>query len=144
MCRSTATNIQQLLKLSSLCGLSPFPSQVRRWTTPKRLKANGQASESVLDCDRIIMPVHEGVHWTCAMVDLQHKQLVFFDSLMGEDRKLLKHLETWIKEEAQVRGHVSIQQRRDSASAEHKEREQRGVGAENVSSNDLIQTAAYI
>jgi hypothetical protein len=40
------------------------------------------------------------------MVDLQHKKLVFFDSLMGEDRKLLKHLEHWIKEEAQVRGLV--------------------------------------
>ena len=32
--------------------------EVRRWTTEKKLKRMGQASASVLDCDRVIIPVH--------------------------------------------------------------------------------------
>jgi len=35
-------------------------SAVSRWTRPKRLQAVGQQSASVLDCDRIIAPVHLG------------------------------------------------------------------------------------
>jgi len=34
-----------------------LPLQVRRWTRPKRLASAGRASESILDCDRIIVPV---------------------------------------------------------------------------------------
>jgi hypothetical protein len=32
--------------------------EVRRWTTEKKLKRMGQASASVLDCDRVVIPVH--------------------------------------------------------------------------------------
>ena len=35
----------------------PLLRQVRRWTMPKRLASAGQASSSILDCDRIIVPV---------------------------------------------------------------------------------------
>ena len=38
--------------------------EVRRWTTEKKLKRMGQASASVLDCDRVVIPVrfrHEAV-----------------------------------------------------------------------------------
>jgi hypothetical protein len=59
----------------------PLLAQVRRWTLPKRLAAAGQASASVLDCDRIVLPVHQGVHWVCAVVDLQRRRLVYYDSL---------------------------------------------------------------
>lgn len=31
--------------------------EVRRWTTEKKLKRMGQASASVLDCDRVVIPV---------------------------------------------------------------------------------------
>lgn len=30
---------------------------------PRRLKVQGQLCESILDCDRVVMPVHQGVHW---------------------------------------------------------------------------------
>lgn len=33
--------------------------EVRRWTLPRRLKGAGQLSDSVLDCDLIVMPVHQ-------------------------------------------------------------------------------------
>jgi Ulp1 family protease len=55
--------------------------QVQRWTRPKKLKSTGQASASVLDCDRIIMPVHQGVHWVCAVIDLAQRKFVYYDSL---------------------------------------------------------------
>lgn len=32
---------------------------MRRWTLEKRLKRGGQASKSVLDCDRVIIPVRK-------------------------------------------------------------------------------------
>ena len=56
-------------------------SAVSRWTRPKRLQAVGQESSSILECDRIIAPVHLGVHWTCAMADLANKRFVYLDSM---------------------------------------------------------------
>ena len=44
-----------------------------------------QLSETVLEVDRIIMPVHLGNHWTCATIDLAAKELVYYDS-MGVNR----------------------------------------------------------
>lgn len=55
---------------------------VWRWTLPKRLASKGQASPCLLECDRLIVPVHCGqTHWACAMVDLQNRRLCYFDSL---------------------------------------------------------------
>ncbi len=57
-------------------------TNVRRWTMPKRLANYGQASSCLLECDRLVVPVHCGqTHWACAMVDLQGRQLFYFDSL---------------------------------------------------------------
>lgn len=47
--------------------------QVQKWTRPPRLKAANQASPNILECDRWIVPVHQGIHWTCAVVDLRRK-----------------------------------------------------------------------
>lgn len=72
---------------------------VRRWTLPKRLKASGQASDSILDCDRIVLPVHQGMHWVCAVIDLQHRKFVYYDSLKGEDHRCLQHLAEYVRDE---------------------------------------------
>ncbi|KAL4452571.1 hypothetical protein ABPG75_008233 [Micractinium tetrahymenae] len=72
---------------------------VRRWTLPKRLKASGQASDSILDCDRVILPVHQGLHWVCAVIDLQQKKFVYYDSLRGEDQRCLQHLAEYLRDE---------------------------------------------
>ncbi len=53
---------------------------MRRWTTAKRLAKAGQASGCILDVDRWVIPVHLGNHWTCAMVDLAARALVYYDS----------------------------------------------------------------
>jgi Ulp1 family protease len=50
---------------------------------PKKLANAGQRSASVLDCDRIIIPLNQGqMHWTCAVVDLKERKLSYYDSLM--------------------------------------------------------------
>lgn len=82
--RLRAPRLGTRVKQSVACLLPagrPSRLQVRRWTMPKRLKASGQASDSILDCDRIILPVHQGLHWVCAVIDLQHRKFVYYDSL---------------------------------------------------------------
>ena len=54
---------------------------MRRWTLAKRLAAAGQASESVLDCDLVIVPVHLGNHWVCAVVSFRDREIVYLDSM---------------------------------------------------------------
>lgn len=57
-------------------------NSVRRWTAPARLKAGGQSRTSILDCDRIIVPVNQSnMHWVCAVIDLENKRLEYYDSL---------------------------------------------------------------
>lgn len=53
----------------------------RRWTLPKKLKMWGQASPSILELDKVIMPVHLGIHWTCAVIDLRSRTVIYLDSL---------------------------------------------------------------
>jgi len=61
-------------------------NEVRRWSLPIRLKSAGQLCESILDCDRIIIPMNQGnMHWVCAVIDLQNKKLIYYDSLAVSD-----------------------------------------------------------
>ncbi|EFJ49990.1 hypothetical protein VOLCADRAFT_58901 [Volvox carteri f. nagariensis] len=68
-------------------------ANVRRWTTPKQLS-------NKLQLDRIIMPIHKGVHWTCAEVDLRARVVRYYDSLKGEDHALVRHLLSWVSDES--------------------------------------------
>lgn len=73
---------------------------VRRWTMPARLKAIGQSRTSILDVDKIIVPVNQGgIHWTVAVVDLQKKRFEYFDSLGGEDHECLDSLARYLRDE---------------------------------------------
>ena len=35
--------------------------------------------------DRLIVPVHLGMHWTCAVVDLEHREIRYYDSMAVRD-----------------------------------------------------------
>lgn len=61
----------------------------------------------VCRCDRVIIPVHEGNHWTALMVDVKAQRLVFFDSLMGENRRAVSEVKRWVADEAKVRHGVT-------------------------------------
>ncbi|KAF8066180.1 ULP1A [Scenedesmus sp. PABB004] len=74
---------------------------VRRWTLPARLKAAGQASECVLRCDRLLLPVNENnTHWTAVMVDLPRRRIVALDSLHGRNTGVVAALRRWLADEA--------------------------------------------
>jgi hypothetical protein len=46
------------------------------------LIVRAQASPNLLDCHRIVVPVHMGkIHWACAMIDLARRRLFFWDSM---------------------------------------------------------------
>ncbi|KAG0606046.1 hypothetical protein M758_9G109100 [Ceratodon purpureus] len=70
---------------------------VRRWTTRKKL------GYSLLECDKILVPIHQDVHWCLAVIDMQRKKLLYFDSLQGRDSNVLKCLARYIVDEARER-----------------------------------------
>jgi len=73
---------------------------VRKWTLPIRLKNAGQISQCILDVDRIIIPINlNNTHWTCAMIDIQHKKFQYFDSMMCKNEACLEALAQWLKDE---------------------------------------------
>lgn len=103
---------------------------VMRWGRKKRLRNVGQSSPTLLDVDRIILPVNHGnTHWSCAMIDIQNKQIVSYDSLnvstsvcakggglqyertpsgthhapQGRHDALLEHLARYVSDEARER-----------------------------------------
>jgi sentrin-specific protease 1 len=66
-------------------------SGVRRWT---------KKVDIFKDFDIVLIPVHLGVHWTLAVVDLKRKQVVYYDSLLGDNRVCLTALLDWLVQEA--------------------------------------------
>lgn len=88
-----------LTKLYKDTGKYDYES-VRRWTAPGRLKAIGQSRTSILDCDKILVPVNQGnVHWVTAVIDIKNKKFEYFDSLRGEDSTCLNHLSQYLMDE---------------------------------------------
>lgn len=50
----------------------------------------------------MIIPVHQGNHWTALMVDVAARRLVFFDSMLGENRRAMAEVKKWVADEAKV------------------------------------------
>ncbi len=73
--------------------------RVRRWTAPKKLARGGQPSGCLLDLDRIIVPVHQGLHWVTAVIDLENRRFQFLDSLGARDEACLAALARWLRDE---------------------------------------------
>ena len=50
-------------------------------------------------CDRVIFPINRPGHWTCAMVDVAGKRIVYLDSMSkgGEDPEVPEALAEWYK-----------------------------------------------
>ena len=88
-----------LSKLYKDAGMYEY-NNVRRWTVPGRLKAVGQSRSSILDCDKIIVPVNQcNVHWVVAVINLEEKKFEYYDSLNGEDSECLKYLAQYLVDE---------------------------------------------
>lgn len=44
-------------------------------------KVKGQVTPEMLECEKLIFPVHLGVHWMCAEVDRTKQTVTYYDSL---------------------------------------------------------------
>lgn len=56
---------------------------VARWTTEKRI------GYCILDCELVLIPVHQNIHWVLAGIDLVNKTVTYYDSLHGQDHTCL-------------------------------------------------------
>lgn len=74
-------------------------NNVRRWTTKMRLDRWGQHSATVLECDKLIIPVHLGCHWTCAVISLRDRGISYFDSLGGKEHEIVESLAKYVADE---------------------------------------------
>ncbi|DBB10776.1 TPA: hypothetical protein ACH3X3_007259 [Trebouxia sp. C0006] len=74
-------------------------NNVRRWTTKMRLERWGQHSGTVLECDKLIIPVHLGCHWTCAVISLRDRGISYFDSLGGKEHEIVESLAKYVTDE---------------------------------------------
>ncbi|CAD6231390.1 unnamed protein product [Miscanthus lutarioriparius] len=66
---------------------------VRRWTTKRKL------GYSLIDCDKIFVPIHKEVHWCLAVINIRDKKFQYLDSLGGMDKKVLSNLARYIVDE---------------------------------------------
>jgi Ulp1 family protease len=75
---------------------------VRKWT--KKVKIGVSTAE----CDKIIVPIHQQVHWCCAVVDIKRKELVYYDSMLGRDESVLESLAQWVQDEMKDKADLTI------------------------------------
>ncbi|CAI9776228.1 unnamed protein product [Fraxinus pennsylvanica] len=66
---------------------------VRRWTTQKKL------GYSLLECDKIFVPIHKEVHWCLAVINTKDEKFQYLDSLRGVDAKEMKVLAKYFLDE---------------------------------------------
>jgi sentrin-specific protease 1 len=59
---------------------------VRRWTTQKKI------GYSLVKCDKILVPIHQDVHWCLAVINIRDKRIEYLDSLKGADDTVLQVL----------------------------------------------------
>ncbi|KAK1430755.1 hypothetical protein QVD17_13732 [Tagetes erecta] len=66
---------------------------VRRWTTQKKL------GYTLLECDKIFVPIHKKVHWCLAVINKKEEKFQYLDSLGGADKIVLRMLAKYIMDE---------------------------------------------
>lgn len=64
-------------------------SALKRWTRKMDL----------FSFDLILIPVHLGMHWCLAVIDLSHKAVHYYDSMLGNNDRCLKALLQYLKDE---------------------------------------------
>jgi sentrin-specific protease 1 len=68
-------------------------SSVKRWTRKVDL----------FSLDRILFPIHLGVHWTIAAALIKEKEIIYIDSMGGENKKCQDVLLDYLKTEHEIR-----------------------------------------
>lgn len=66
---------------------------VRRWTTQRKL------GYSLIECDKIFVPIHKEVHWCLAIINKKDEKFQYLDSLKGGDTRVLNVLTRYFVDE---------------------------------------------
>ncbi|KAK9076116.1 hypothetical protein SSX86_004449 [Deinandra increscens subsp. villosa] len=66
---------------------------VRRWTTQRKL------GYSLLECDKIFVPVHKEIHWCLAVINKKEEKFQYLDSLGGADKQVMRALAKYFVDE---------------------------------------------
>ncbi|KAK3160823.1 hypothetical protein QOZ80_1BG0065300 [Eleusine coracana subsp. coracana] len=66
---------------------------VRRWTTKRKL------GYSLMECEKIFVPIHKEVHWCLAVINIRDKKFQYLDSLGSMDMKVLTNLARYLVDE---------------------------------------------
>ncbi|KAK4405560.1 Ubiquitin-like-specific protease ESD4 [Sesamum angolense] len=66
---------------------------VRRWTTQRKL------GYSLIECDKIFVPIHKEVHWCLAIINKKDEKFQYLDSLKGGDPQVLNVLTRYFVDE---------------------------------------------
>ncbi|MQM12825.1 hypothetical protein Taro_045744 [Colocasia esculenta] len=75
---------------------------VRRWTTLRKL------GYGLIECDKIFVPIHKGMHWCLAVIDVRNEKLHYLDSLGGMDEHALKILACYYVDEVKDKYNKTI------------------------------------
>ena len=68
-------------------------SGVKRWTR----------KIDIFDVDRIVIPIHLGVHWTCAALLMEQKKVIYLDSMGGKNEDCRRTLLDYLRKEHKLR-----------------------------------------
>ncbi|KAK6122612.1 hypothetical protein DH2020_043648 [Rehmannia glutinosa] len=66
---------------------------VRRWTTQRKL------GYSLLDCEKIFVPIHKEIHWCLAVINKKDEKFQYLDSLKGVDSQVMNVLARYYVDE---------------------------------------------
>ncbi|KAJ0980656.1 hypothetical protein J5N97_008911 [Dioscorea zingiberensis] len=76
---------------------------VRRWTSQKKI------GYSLIDCDKIFVPIHKEVHWCLAVIDVKDEKLQYLDSLGGRgDTTVLRVLARYFMDEVKDKNNKEV------------------------------------
>ncbi|XP_028751657.1 ubiquitin-like-specific protease ESD4 isoform X2 [Neltuma alba] len=75
---------------------------VRRWTSQRKL------GYSLIECDKIFVPIHKEIHWCLAIINKKDKKLQYLDSLRGIDNQVLKVLARYFVDEVKDKNGTDV------------------------------------
>ncbi|XP_020273738.1 ubiquitin-like-specific protease ESD4 isoform X2 [Asparagus officinalis] len=75
---------------------------VRRWTTQRKL------GYSLIECDKIFVPIHKDVHWCLAVINTKDETFQYLDSLGGMDTNVLRVLAKYMMDEVRNKNNKQI------------------------------------
>ncbi|XP_061999000.1 ubiquitin-like-specific protease 1A [Rosa rugosa] len=77
-------------------------NSVRRWTSKHNL------GYSLIDCDKIFVPIHKGDHWCLAVINKADQKFQYLDSRKGKDEEVMEVLAKYYVDELKDKSEEEI------------------------------------